>query len=43
VVRNLTPGMGLQFIKLNTRDRVLLEILMRRRCCERSRNSLLAG
>jgi len=31
VVRNLTPdGMGLEFIKLNTRDRVLLEILMRR-------------
>lgn len=31
VVRNLTTeGMGLEFIKLNTRDRVLLEILMRR-------------
>jgi PilZ domain len=31
VVRNQTPeGMGLELIKLNTRDRVLLEILMRR-------------
>jgi len=32
VVRNVTPGegMGLQFTKLNTRDRVLMEILMRR-------------
>jgi len=31
VVRKQTPeGMGLELIKLNTRDRVLLEILMRR-------------
>lgn len=32
VVKNVTPGegMGLQFTKLNTRDRVLMEILMRR-------------
>jgi len=32
VVRNVTPGegMGLQFTKLNTRDRVLMEILLRR-------------
>jgi len=32
IVRNVTPGegMGLQFTKLNTRDRVLLEILLRR-------------
>lgn len=32
VVRNVTPGegMGVQFTKLNTRDRVLMEILLRR-------------
>lgn len=32
IVRNVTPGegMGIQFIKLNTRDRVLMEILLRR-------------
>jgi hypothetical protein len=32
VVRNVTPGegMGLQFTRLNTRDRVLMEILLRR-------------
>ena len=34
VVRNVTPGegMGLEFTRLNTRDRVLMEILLRR-CC----------
>ena len=32
IVRNVTPGqgMGVEFIKLNTRDRVLMEILLRR-------------
>lgn len=32
IVRNVTPGqgMGVQFTKLNTRDRVLMEILLRR-------------
>ena len=32
VVRNVTPGqgMGLEFVRLNTRDRVLMEILLRR-------------
>jgi PilZ domain len=32
IVRNVTPGqgMGIEFIKLNTRDRVLMEILLRR-------------
>jgi PilZ domain-containing protein len=32
VVRNVTPGqgMGIEFIRLNTRDRVLMEILLRR-------------
>jgi PilZ domain len=32
VVRNVTPGhgMGIEFVRLNTRDRVLLEILLRR-------------
>lgn len=32
IVRNVTPGegMGLEFTKLNTRDRVLMEILLRR-------------
>ena len=32
IVRNVTPGegMGVEFVKLNTRDRVLMEILLRR-------------
>ena len=32
VVRNVTPGqgMGIEFTKLNTRDRVLMEMLLRR-------------
>ena len=32
IVRNVTPGegMGLEFTRLNTRDRVLMEILLRR-------------
>jgi hypothetical protein len=32
LVRNVTPGhgMGIEFVRLNTRDRVLLEILLRR-------------
>jgi PilZ domain len=32
VVRNVTPGqgMGIEFVKLNTRDRVLMEMLLRR-------------
>lgn len=32
VVRNVTPGrgMGIEFTRLNTRDRVLMEILLRR-------------
>jgi len=32
VVRNVSPGrgMGLEFVRLNTRDRVLMEILLRR-------------
>jgi PilZ domain len=32
IVRSVTPGegMGVQFTKLNTRDRVLMEILLRR-------------
>jgi hypothetical protein len=32
IVRNVTPGegMGLEFTKLNIRDRVLMEILLRR-------------
>jgi hypothetical protein len=32
VVRNVTPGqgMGIEFVKLNTRDCVLMEMLLRR-------------
>jgi hypothetical protein len=32
VVRSVTPGqgMGIEFVKLNTRDRVLMEMLLRR-------------